>query len=302
MRIRKAVIPAAGLGTRFLPATKAQPKEMIPIVDKPTIQYIIEEAVASGIEEIIVVIGREKIAIENHFDKSYELEEALLKRNKLDVLEEVQNVSSMVNIFYVRQKEPRGLGHAILCAKSFIGQEPFAVLLGDDIVESDTPCLKQILNVYEYSNSSVLAVQEVPKKDISKYGVIKPKGNVFEPPLFMIDSLVEKPKQEEAPSQYAIIGRYILRPEIFEVLENISVGRDDELQLTDAINELNKKQIVLAYQFEGKRYDIGDKIGFIKATIDFAIKREDTKDDVLEYLKEVCKRASLNKETERELG
>ena len=302
MRIRKAVIPAAGLGTRFLPATKAQPKEMIPIVDKPTIQYIIEEAVASGIEEIIVVIGREKIAIENHFDKSYELEEALLKRNKLDVLEEVQNVSSMVNIFYVRQKEPRGLGHAILCAKSFIGQEPFAVLLGDDIVESDTPCLKQILNVYEYSNSSVLAVQEVPKKDISKYGVIKPKGNVFEPPLFMIDSLVEKPKQEEAPSQYAIIGRYILRPEIFEVLENISVGRDDELQLTDAINELNKKQIVLAYHFEGKRYDIGDKIGFIKATIDFAIKREDTKDDVLEYLKEVCKRASLNKETERELG
>ena len=302
MRIRKAVIPAAGLGTRFLPATKAQPKEMIPIVDKPTIQYIIEEAVASEIEEIIVVIGRDKIANENHFDKSYELEEALLKRNKLDVLEEVQNVSSMVNIFYVRQKEPRGLGHAILCAKSFIGQEPFAVLLGDDIVESDTPCLKQILNVYEYSNSSVLAVQEVPKKDISKYGVIKPKGNVFEPPLFMIDSLVEKPKQEEAPSQYAIIGRYILRPEIFEVLENISVGRDDELQLTDAINELNKKQIVLAYHFEGKRYDIGDKIGFIKATIDFAIKREDTKDDVLEYLKEVCKRASLNKDTERELG
>jgi len=290
MRIRKAVIPAAGLGTRFLPATKAQPKEMIPIIDKPTIQYIIEEAVASGIEEIIVVIGREKIAIENHFDKSYELEDALLKRNKLDMLEEVQSVSNMVNIFYVRQKEPKGLGDAILCAKSFIGNEPFAVLLGDDIVMSDTPCLKQILNVYEYSNSSVLAVQEVPKKDVNKYGVIKPKGQAFEPPLFMIDSLIEKPKMEEAPSQYAIIGRYIFRPEIFGILENIPVGKDNELQLTDAINVLNSKQIVLAYQFAGKRYDIGDKIGFIKATIDFAIYREDTKDDVSEYINEIYER------------
>ena len=294
MRIRKAVIPAAGLGTRFLPATKAQPKEMIPIIDKPTIQYIIEEAVASGIEEIVVVIGREKNAIENHFDKSYELEDALLKRNKLDILEEVQSVSSMVNIFYVRQKEPRGLGHAILCAKSFIGDEPFAVLLGDDIVMSDTPCLKQILNVYEYSNSSVLAVQEVLKKDVSKYGVIKPKVKAFEPPLFMIDSLIEKPGMEEAPSQYAIIGRYVFRPEIFEILENIPVGKDNELQLTDAINLLNNKQIVLAYQFDGKRYDIGDKIGFIKATIDFAIEREDTKDEVLEYLKEVNERISAD--------
>lgn len=292
MRIRKAVIPAAGLGTRFLPATKAQPKEMIPIVDKPTIQFIIEEAVASGIEDILIVIGREKIAIENHFDKSYELEEALLKKNKLDVLEEVQKVSSMVNIFYVRQKEPKGLGHAILCAKNFIGQEPFAVLLGDDIVMSDTPCLKQIIDVYEYSNSSVLAIQEVPKKDVSKYGVIKPKEKALEPPLYMIDSLMEKPKEEEAPSQYAIIGRYVFRPDIFEILENTSVGKDHELQLTDAINVLNSKQIVLGYQFEGKRYDIGDKIGFIKATIDFAIQREDTKDDILEYISEVNNRTS----------
>jgi len=294
MRVRKAVIPAAGLGTRFLPATKAQPKEMIPIIDKPTIQYIIEEAVASGIEDILIVIGREKIAIENHFDKSYELEEALLKRNKLGLLEEIQNVSSMVNIFYVRQKEPKGLGHAILCAKSFIGNEPFAVLLGDDLVMSGTPCLKQILNVYEYSNNSVLAVQEVPKKDVSKYGIIKSKGRAFAPSLFMIDSLIEKPKIEEAPSQYAIIGRYVFRPEIFEILENITVGKDNELQLTDAINVLNSKQMVLAYQFEGKRYDIGDKVGFIKATIDYAIQREDTKDDILEYLSEVHERTNSN--------
>lgn len=292
MRIRKAVILAAGLGTRFLPATKAQPKEMIPIVDKPAIQYIIEEAVASGIEEILVVIGREKIAIENHFDKSYELEETLLKKNKLDILEEVQKVSSMVNIFYVRQKEPKGLGHAILCAKNFIGQEPFAVLLGDDIVMSETPCLKQMIDVYGYSNSSVLAVQEVPKKDVSKYGVIKPKEKALEPPLFMIESLIEKPKMEEAPSQYAIIGRYIFSPDIFEILENTPFGKDHELQLTDAINVLNSKQLVLGYQFEGKRYDIGDKIGFIKATIDFAIQREDTKDDILEYISKVNDRLS----------
>ena len=292
MRIRKAVILAAGLGTRFLPATKAQPKEMIPIVDKPAIQYIIEEAVASGIEEILVVIGREKIAIENHFDKSYELEETLLKKNKLDILEEVQKVSSMVNIFYVRQKEPKGLGHAILCAKNFIGQEPFAVLLGDDIVMSETPCLKQMIDVYGYSNSSVLAVQEVPKKDVSKYGVIKPKEKALEPPLFMIESLIEKPKMEEAPSQYAIIGRYIFSPDIFEILENTPFGKDHELQLTDAINILNSRQLVLGYQFEGKRYDIGDKIGFIKATIDFAIQREDTKDDILEYISKVNDRIS----------
>jgi UTP--glucose-1-phosphate uridylyltransferase len=296
MKIRKAIIPAAGLGTRFLPATKAQPKEMLPIVDKPTIQYIVEEAVASGIEEIIIIIGRGKRSIEDHFDKSYELEDALLKKNKLDILEEVQNISSLANIYYVRQKEALGLGHAILCARSFIGNEPFAVLLGDDIVMSETPCLKQIINVFEYCNSSVVAIQSVADSDVSKYGIIKPKGANFEPNLFYIEKLVEKPTREEAPSNLAIMGRYVLRPEIFEVLEELPIGQGGELQLTDAINELNNRQAVLAYNFEGKRYDIGDKIGFIKATVDFALQREDTRDDVIQYLKDVYEMTGMKRE------
>jgi UTP--glucose-1-phosphate uridylyltransferase len=299
MKVRKAIIPAAGLGTRFLPATKAQAKEMLPIVDKPTIQYIVEEAVASGIEEIIIIIGRGKRSIEDHFDKSYELEDALLKKNQLTILEEVQQISSLANIYYVRQKEALGLGHAILCAQSFIGSEPFAVLLGDDIVMSETPCLKQIINVFEYCNSSVVAIQPVPESDVSKYGIIKPKGSSLQPNLFYIDSLVEKPSIEDAPSNYAIMGRYILRPEIFEVLAKLPYGHNGELQLTDAINELNKKQAVLAYNFEGRRYDIGDKIGFIKATIDFALEREDIREAVLDYLENVCKETlgqSLNRE------
>ncbi|MCM3690621.1 UTP--glucose-1-phosphate uridylyltransferase GalU [Neobacillus niacini] len=287
MKIRKAIIPAAGLGTRFLPATKAQPKEMLPIVDKPTIQYIVEEAVASGIEEIIIIIGRGKRSIEDHFDKSYELEDTLYRKNKLDMLAEVQKISNLVNIVYVRQKEPKGLGHAILCAKSVIGDEPFAVLLGDDIVMSEIPCLKQVIDVFEYYNSSVVAVQKVPEKDVSKYGIIKPKGTMIESDLFNIDSLIEKPSLEEAPSRYAIMGRYVLSPKIFEILEQIPVGRGDELQLTDAINELNKHQAVFAYNFQGKRYDIGDKIGFIKATIDFALSRDDINESVLAYLQEV---------------
>ncbi|MFT9600170.1 UTP--glucose-1-phosphate uridylyltransferase GalU [Mesobacillus sp.] len=296
MKIRKAIIPAAGLGTRFLPATKAQPKEMLPIVDKPTIQYIVEEAVASGIEEIIIIIGRGKRSIEDHFDKSYELEDALLKKNKLDMLEEVQNISSLANIYYVRQKEALGLGHAILCARSFIGNEPFAVLLGDDIVMSETPCLKQIINVFEYCNSSVVAMQSVADNDVSKYGIIKPKGANLEPNLFYIDSLVEKPSKDEAPSNYAVMGRYVLRPEIFDVLANLPAGHSGELQLTDAINELNKRQAVLAYNFEGKRYDIGDKIGFIKATVDFALQREDTRNDVIQYLKGVSEMTGMKRE------
>ncbi|MBT2662883.1 UTP--glucose-1-phosphate uridylyltransferase GalU [Bacillus sp. ISL-45] len=296
MRIRKAIIPAAGLGTRFLPATKAQPKEMLPIVDKPTIQYIVEEAVASGIEEIIIIIGRGKRSIEDHFDKSYELEDALLRKNKLAILEEVQNISSLAKIYYVRQKEALGLGHAILCAQSFIGNEPFAVLLGDDIVMSETPCLKQIINVFEYCNSSVVAIQKVADSDVSKYGIIKPKGANLEPNLFYIDSLVEKPSKDEAPSNYAIMGRYVLRPEIFEVLAKTPASHGGELQLTDAINELNKRQAVLAYHFEGRRYDIGDKIGFIKATVDFALQREDTRDDVIEYLKEVYEMPDMKRE------
>lgn len=293
MKIRKAIIPAAGLGTRFLPATKAQPKEMMPIVDKPTIQYIVEEAVASGIEEIIIIIGRGKRSIEDHFDKSYELEDALFRKGKQDMLEEVQKISSLANIYYVRQKEPKGLGHAILCAKSFIGNEPFAVMLGDDIVMSETPCLKQLIRVFEYCNSSVVAVQGVPREDVSKYGIIKPKGTMFDPNLLHIDSLVEKPNIEEAPSTYAIMGRYVLRPEIFGYLENTPFGRGDELQLTDAINELNKHQAVLAYNFEGRRYDIGNRIGFIKATIDFALQREETREAVIEYLNELDKKENL---------
>jgi UTP--glucose-1-phosphate uridylyltransferase len=292
MKIRKAIIPAAGLGTRFLPATKAQPKEMLPIVDKPTIQYIVEEAVASGIEEIIIIIGRGKRSIEDHFDKSYELEDTLLRKSKHEMLNEVQKISNLVNIVYVRQKEPRGLGHAILCAKSVIGDEPFAVLLGDDIVMSETPCLKQLIDVFEYYNSSVVAVQHVLEKDVSKYGVIKPKGKI-ESDLFHIESLVEKPKIEEAPSRYAIMGRYVLSPEVFEILERIPVGQGDELQLTDAINELNKQKAVFAYNFQGSRYDIGDKIGFIKATIDFALTRDDIREEVLAYLLEVHKRENL---------
>ena len=287
MKIRKAIIPAAGLGTRFLPATKAQPKEMLPIVDKPTIQYIVEEAVASGIEEIIIIIGRGKRSIEDHFDKSYELEDTLYKKSKLDMLAEVQTISNLVNIVYVRQKEPLGLGHAILCAKSVIGDEPFAVLLGDDIVMSETPCLKQVIDVFEYYNSSVVAVQTVPDKDVSKYGIIKPKGEMIQSDLFHIDSLIEKPSIEEAPSRFAIMGRYVLSPKIFDILERIPMGRGGELQLTDAINELNKHQAVCAYNFKGNRYDIGDKIGFIKATIDFALSREDIREAVLDYLQEV---------------
>lgn len=293
MKIRKAIIPAAGMGTRFLPAAKALPKEMLPIVDKPTIQYIVEEAVASGIEEIIIIISKGKNSIEDHFDKNYELEEKLYKNNKLEILEEVQKISNLITIYYVRQKYPKGLGDAILCAKGFIGNEPFAVLLGDDIVSSETPCLKQIIDVFNYYNSSVVAVQSVPEKDVEKYGVIKTKNSHTDPNLFSIDSLVEKPSIEEAPSTYAIMGRYILMPEIFNILEGLPIGVGNELQLTDAINVLNKQQAVLAYNFEGIRYDIGDKIGFIKATLDFALKRDDTRDEILEYLQAVYEKENL---------
>lgn len=225
MKIRKAVIPAAGLGTRFLPATKAQPKEMLPIVDKPAIQYIVEEAAASGIEEIIIVTGRSKRSIEDHFDKSFELEDALLKKGKLSELAGIQKISNLSNISYIRQKEAKGLGHAILCAKNFIGGEPFAVLLGDDIVMSETPCLQQLIDIYRYCNSSVVAVQTVPEDEVSKYGIIKPKG-VLGPNLIHVDELVEKPAKEEAPSRYAIMGRYILRPEIFDALEKSPPGKE----------------------------------------------------------------------------
>ena len=293
MKIRKAVIPAAGLGTRFLPATKALPKEMLPIVDKPAIQYIVEEAAASGIEDVIIITGRGKRAIEDHFDKSYELEDTLYKKGKFDVLEQVEKISNIVNITYIRQKEPKGLGHAVLCAKSMIGDEPFAVLLGDDIVMAETPCLKQLMDVFEYFNSSVLGVKSVPDHDVSKYGIIKPRGTEVKDNLFFIDSLVEKPKQEDAPSNLAVMGRYILKPEIFEILEGLPSGQGGEIQLTDAINELNKKEAVAAFKFTGNRYDTGDKLGYIKATLDFALKREDLKEDVLVYLSNLLEKEGI---------
>jgi UTP--glucose-1-phosphate uridylyltransferase len=295
-KVRKAIIPAAGLGTRFLPATKAQPKEMLPIVDKPTIQYIIEEAVASGIEDIIIVTGRGKRAIEDHFDKSYELEETLAKKGKYEQLEEVQGISKLANIHYIRQKEPLGLGHAISCASRFIGDEPFAVLLGDDIVHSpEKPCLKQLIDVYERYNSSVIGVQEVPQKDVSKYGVISINQNEIDNGVFHINDLVEKPKVEDAPSNYAIMGRYVLRPEIFDILENQTPGAGNEIQLTDAIKKLNEQQMVVGYEFEGDRHDVGDKFGFIRATVEFALEREDLQNTVMNYLKNIVNTEEITK-------
>jgi UTP--glucose-1-phosphate uridylyltransferase len=284
MKVKKAIIPAAGLGTRFLPATKAQPKEMLPIVDKPMIQYIVEEAIESGIEDIIVISGRGKRAIEDHFDKSFELEESLAKKKKFEDLETIKKISELARIHYVRQKEPLGLGHAVWCAKSFIGDEPFAVLLGDDIVQSETPCLKQLIEVFNRYHSSVVGVQKIESHDVSKYGIIAPRGNEIEQNLIPVHSLVEKPAIGTAPSNYAIMGRYILRPEIFDILENQPVGAGGEIQLTDAINKLNESQAVLAYNFKGVRYDVGDKLGYIKATIDFALQRGDLRIDVLDYL------------------
>lgn len=286
MRVRKAIIPAAGLGTRFLPATKAQPKEMLPIVDKPTIQYIVEEAVASGIEDIIIISGRGKRAIEDHFDTSYELETKLAQRGKTEMLEQVQSISNLANIHYIRQKEPKGLGHAIYCAHSFIGDEPFAVLLGDDIVVSEVPCLKQLINVYDDYKASVIGVHHVPKEDVSKYGIIKPLEKENGTPIQEIESLIEKPSIEQAPSTLAIMGRYILSPKIFPILETLTAGKGGEIQLTDGLKKLNQQEKVIAYNFAGKRYDIGDKLGFVQATIDFALDRQDLHDEMKQYMKE----------------
>jgi len=286
MKVKKAIIPAAGLGTRFLPATKAQPKEMLPIVDKPTIQYIVEEAVASGIEDIIIVSGRGKRAIEDHFDVSYELEEKLLQKNKLDLLKTVQSISNLTNIHYIRQKEQKGLGHAISIASRFIGDEAFAVLLGDDIVESDEPCLKQLIHVFDRYQSTVVGVHDVPWEDVSKYGIIHPSDDIrFGDSIRSVASLVENPEIKNAPSNLAVMGRYILTPGIFQILDNQAPGKDDEIQLTDAIETLNQTEQVLSYNFTGERYDVGDKLGFIQATIDFALNREDLHDDVKAYMR-----------------
>ena len=282
-RVRKAIIPAAGLGTRFLPATKAQPKEMLPIVDKPTIQYIIEEAVASGIEEILIITGRSKKCIEDHFDKSVELELELEKSGKEEMLKMVREISDMVDIHFIRQKEPRGLGHAISCAKTFVGNEPFAVLLGDDIVYNEgKPCLKQLIDCYDEYKTSVLGVQTVEAKDVNKYGIVN--GIHIEDRVYKVKGLVEKPPVEEAPSNVAILGRYIITPQIFKILEETKPGKGGEIQLTDALLKLIDEEAMYAYDFEGTRYDVGDKLGFLKATVEYALRREDLRDGFIEYL------------------
>ncbi|MDQ0890927.1 UTP--glucose-1-phosphate uridylyltransferase [Paenibacillus sp. V4I9] len=285
MRIKKAIIPAAGLGTRFLPATKAMPKEMLPIVDKPTIQYIVEEAVASGIEDIIIVTGRGKRAIEDHFDNYFELEQNLFDKGKFELLDEVQKPSKLVDIHYIRQKEPKGLGHAIWCARKFIGDEPFAVLLGDDIVVSETPCLKQMIDLFGDYNSSIIGVKQVSDEERSRYGIVE--AMEMSERVYRATKLFEKPTSDVTQSKLAIMGRYILTPKIFDILETTQIGRGGEIQLTDAISELNQSESVYAYDFVGTRYDVGEKLGFIKTTIDFALERPDLKNDLLEYLKQV---------------
>ena len=285
MTVKKAIIPAAGLGTRFLPATKSQPKEMLPIVDKPTLQYIIEEAIESGIEEILIITGRNKKSIEDHFDKSVELELELEQKGKTEMLEMVRNISNMVNIHYIRQKEPKGLGHAIYCAKSFIGNEPFAVLLGDDIVDSKVPCLKQLIGAYNEYKTTILGVQHVAKEDTDKYGILSVKH--IEDRVYKVKDMVEKPSIDKAPSNIAILGRYIINPSIFEILENQTPGKGGEIQLTDALKTLASQEAIYAYNFEGRRYDVGDKFGFLEATIDFALKRDELRDDLLNYMKDI---------------
>lgn len=292
MKVRKAIIPAGGLGTRFLPATKAQPKEMLPIVDKPTIQYIVEEAIASGIEDIIIISGRNKRSIEDHFDKSYELEGELRKKGNLELLHLIEDISNLVNIHYIRQKEPKGLGHAILCARSFIGDEPFAVLLGDDVVDSGEPCLKQLIGVYEEYRSNVLGVQRVSEDVVSQYGIVS--CDPVKEGLHKVKDLVEKPEKRNAPSNIAILGRYIITPRIFEYLEKTEPGKGGEIQLTDALKSLMAVEDMLAYEFSGKRYDVGSKLGFLQATVEFALKREDLNKEFMEYLRGICKEGYCN--------
>ncbi|KZE38894.1 UTP--glucose-1-phosphate uridylyltransferase [Bhargavaea cecembensis] len=280
-KVKKAIIPAAGLGTRFLPATKAMPKEMLPIVDKPTIQYIVEEAVASGIEDIIIVTGKGKRSIEDHFDNNLELETNLREKGKLELLEKVQQ-SSNVDIHYIRQKEAKGLGHAVWCARKFVGDEPFAVLLGDDIVQSETPGLKQLIDQYNETHASVIGVQTVPDEETSRYGIIEPSYQAGR--RYAVENFVEKPLPGTAPSNLAIMGRYILTPEIFHFLDKQETGAGGEIQLTDAIQQLNHIQQVFAYDFEGKRYDVGEKLGFITTTIEFALQNEEVRQQLLDYM------------------
>lgn len=284
-KIKKAIIPAAGLGTRFLPATKAMPKEMLPIVDKPTIQYIVEEAIASGIEDIIIVTSHTKRAIEDHFDINFELEESLRRSGKLDLLEKVKEAE--VDIHYIRQKEAKGLGHAVWCARKFIGNEPFAILLGDDIVSAETPGLKQLINKYEKTGSSIIGVQTVEEHETDRYGIVNPISK--DGRLYKVKEFVEKPALGTAPSNLAIMGRYVLTPEIFKHLSKQQIGAGGEIQLTDAIQMLNEEQNVFAFDFEGKRYDVGDVLGFVQTTVEFALKDKKIKDDFVAYLRDIIK-------------
>jgi UTP--glucose-1-phosphate uridylyltransferase len=283
MKIKKAVFPVAGLGTRFLPATKASPKEMLPLIDKPLVQYVVEEAVAAGIEQVLFVTGRGKRAIEDHFDISFELESILREKGKEDEFKEVRDIAEMMSIFYVRQRQALGLGHAILCAREFVGNEPFAVLLGDDIIDGEKPCLGQLLDVYEKYRGSVLALEQVPMENISSYGCVE--ATEMSDRIYQVTNLVEKPKQEDAPSDLAIIGRYVLTPEIFPILERQEPGKGGEIQLTDAILTLSRQEPIYGCRFEGTRHDCGDKLGFLKATVDMALKRKELGKGLEEYLR-----------------
>ena len=290
-RVKKAIIPAAGLGTRFLPATKSMPKEMLPIVDTPTIQFIVEEAVKSGIEEILIITKSNKHSMENYFDTNYELEMRLKESGKNDLVDLIKQVASLANIYYVRQKEPKGLGHAISCARSFVNNEPFAILLGDDMVTSEgKPALLQLVDAYNSKNCSILGVQEVPHTDVNKYGIVTPSRDVADgKKIFKVVDINEKPDIDKAESDYAVLGRYILTPEIFEILEKTAPGKNGEIQLTDAIKELMVHKPVYACDFEGTRYDVGDKFGYVRATIDYALKRPDMSAKVKNYIKELAK-------------
>jgi UTP--glucose-1-phosphate uridylyltransferase len=283
MKVRKAVIPVAGLGTRFLPATKTVPKELLPIVDVPSIQYVVQEAVDAGIEEIIFVTGRGKDGIEDHFDDAPELEQVLTDRGQTEMVKMLRRIAEMTEVVSVRQKKPLGLGHAVLCARDLVGDEPFAVMLADDLIDSDTPCIRQLLHIFEKTDESVIALMEVPREEVHQYGVIK--GKEIKERLYQIEATVEKPPAKEAPSRMAIIGRYVLRPEIFSILQNLPAGKGGEIQLTDGLAQLVRERKVFGCEFLGDRYDIGDKFGFVRATIAYALKRPDLKDKVLEYLK-----------------
>ena len=287
MKVTKAVIPAAGFGTRFLPATKAVPKEMLPIVDKPTIQYIVEEAIAAGIEDLIIITSRGKDALINHFDKAFELETILERDGKTAMLDAVREVSDKINVHFIRQQEQKGLGHAVLYAKSFIGNDPFAVMLGDDVVVSEKPCIGQLIEQYEKTGATVLGVQKVGMEHVSKYGIVDCEN--VEGRLYKLNGMVEKPKKEDAPSDIAVLGRYVITPAIFDCLQKTPKGAGGEIQLTDALVMLSKDEPMYAYDFEGKRYDIGNKQGFLSATVEFALNRDDLRDEFASYLKEIAK-------------